>query len=115
MSPAMPKLIKSILVIYPFVTMLLLLLASFEMSIRKFMYYRLMSLGVLVDWDNAGARAPRATGVSSGRRAPAAPAFGVPAGLLPSEPRPFCPRPPPPLQACSSCAGSTGTLGRAGC
>ncbi len=30
-SPAMPKLIKAILVIYPFVTMLLLLLASFEM------------------------------------------------------------------------------------
>jgi hypothetical protein len=50
----MPGLIKAILVLYPLITMLLLLLASCEMSIRKFFYCRLLSLGVLVDWDNAG-------------------------------------------------------------
>lgn len=44
--------IKAIVTIYPFVTLLILVTMTVEYAIRKFMYYRLLSLRVLVDWEN---------------------------------------------------------------
>ena len=46
------NLIKAIVTIYPFITLLILVTLTVEYAIRKFMYYRLLSLRVLVDWEN---------------------------------------------------------------
>ncbi|WIA17081.1 hypothetical protein OEZ85_013980 [Tetradesmus obliquus] len=37
---------------YPMITLLLVTLSNNEMAVRRFMYYRLMSLQIIVDWKN---------------------------------------------------------------
>ncbi|WIA21570.1 hypothetical protein OEZ85_000762, partial [Tetradesmus obliquus] len=42
----------ALFVSYPLLTLLLVVLTNNEMAVRRFMYYRLMSLQVIVDWEN---------------------------------------------------------------
>lgn len=45
-------LIRSLIILYPLCTLLILMSVTLEFSLRKFMYYRLLSMRVLVDWEN---------------------------------------------------------------
>lgn len=49
---SMQKLMLAVFLSYPLITLLLVILSSNEVAIRRFMYYRLMSLQVIVDWQN---------------------------------------------------------------
>eukprot|EP00775_Hariotina_reticulata_P001342 gene1342-1685_t len=42
----------AIFIIYPMLTLMLIVITNNEMAVRKFMYYRLMSLQVIVDFEN---------------------------------------------------------------
>lgn len=46
------QLIIAVVIIYPLFTLLILVTLTAEYTIRKFMYYRLLSLRILVDWEN---------------------------------------------------------------
>ncbi|KAG2447201.1 hypothetical protein HYH02_007942 [Chlamydomonas schloesseri] len=45
-------LIKAIVIIYPLITLFIMLVQALEVTIKKFMYYRLLSMRVLTDWEN---------------------------------------------------------------
>ncbi|KAG2444461.1 hypothetical protein HXX76_001213 [Chlamydomonas incerta] len=45
-------LIKAIVIIYPLITLFIMLVQALEITIKKFMYYRLLSMRVLTDWEN---------------------------------------------------------------
>lgn len=49
---SMQKLMLALFLSYPLITLLLVTLSNNEIAIRRFMYYRLMSLQVIVDWQN---------------------------------------------------------------
>lgn len=51
-TTAMQKFLLALFLSYPLITLLLVILSNNEIAIRRFMYYRLMSLQVIVDWHN---------------------------------------------------------------
>ncbi|GLC39173.1 hypothetical protein PLESTM_000859500 [Pleodorina starrii] len=45
-------LIKALIIIYPLITLIILVSFTVDYAIRKFMYFRLLSMRILVDWKN---------------------------------------------------------------
>lgn len=45
-------LIKALVFMYPLVTLIVMVCLVLEITIKKFMYYRLLSLRILIDWEN---------------------------------------------------------------
>lgn len=45
-------LIQTLVYMYPIVTLMVMVVLSLEITIKKFMYYRLLSMRVLIDWEN---------------------------------------------------------------
>lgn len=48
----MEKIMMAVFLAYPMMTLLLVILSNNEITVRRFIYYRLMSLQVIVDWQN---------------------------------------------------------------
>ncbi|KAG2493669.1 hypothetical protein HYH03_008183 [Edaphochlamys debaryana] len=46
-------LIKALVYLYPLCTLVIMAIQALEITIKKFMYYRLLSLRLLLDWENA--------------------------------------------------------------
>lgn len=45
-------LIQTLVYMYPIVTLMAMVVLNLEITIKKFMYYRLLSMRVLIDWEN---------------------------------------------------------------
>ncbi|EFJ42128.1 hypothetical protein VOLCADRAFT_97797, partial [Volvox carteri f. nagariensis] len=45
-------LVKALIIIYPLITLIILVSFTVDYTIRKFMYFRLLSMRILVDWKN---------------------------------------------------------------
>ncbi|KXZ44493.1 hypothetical protein GPECTOR_67g334 [Gonium pectorale] len=45
-------LVKALIIVYPLVTLIIMVSLTLEYSMRRFMYYRLLSMRILVDWKN---------------------------------------------------------------
>lgn len=48
---------QALIIVYPVVTLLWLVTLTVEYALRKAMYYRLLSMRILVDWENKKVRA----------------------------------------------------------